>query len=248
MGDERRPRRRDAARAMARIHRVRRDGVRFYRTTSGSGAAQLLCGPRASANRRAQRQAAPDRALPGLRSQRRRPPLARRRARAVLARARATARRRPASVDRARGPGRDAGVRHASPRTPCRIRTARGDAGAPGNRPRRSCGPALLMASSPRSISIAAGQGFWGDWLEAPYRQVTGGSIDYLMMDYLAEVTMSILQKQRSRDPNMGYARDFVGAVESVLPAVADRGVRVIANAGGVNPPACAAAIRDLAR
>src|SRR5829696_8002447 len=64
------------------------------------------------------------------------------------------------------------------------------------------------------------------------------------MLDYLAEVTMSILQKQKERDPKMGYARDFVGAIESVLPAVAERGVRVIANAGGVNPPACAAAIR----
>src|SRR5262249_55528450 len=60
--------------------------------------------------------------------------------------------------------------------------------------------------------------------------------------------TMSILQKQKERDPNMGYARDFIGAVESVLPAVAQRGVRVIANAGGVNPRACAAAVREVAR
>jgi hypothetical protein len=67
------------------------------------------------------------------------------------------------------------------------------------------------------------------------------------MLDYLAEVTMSILQKQKERDPNMGYARDFIGAVESVLPAVLDGKVRVVANAGGVNPPACAAALRELA-
>jgi hypothetical protein len=60
-------------------------------------------------------------------------------------------------------------------------------------------------------------------------------------------VTMSILQKQKERDPKMGYARDFLGAIESVLPAVIGKGVRVIANAGGVNPPACAAAIRDIA-
>jgi hypothetical protein len=66
------------------------------------------------------------------------------------------------------------------------------------------------------------------------------------MLDYLAEVTMSILQKQKERDPSLGYARDFVGAMESVLPAVLDRGVKVIANAGGVNPPACAAAIKTL--
>jgi hypothetical protein len=96
-------------------------------------------------------------------------------------------------------------------------------------------------------VRVAAGQGFWGDWLEAPRRQVEGGPIDYLMLDYLAEVTMSILQKQKERDPRMGYARDFVGAIESVLPAITERGVRVIANAGGVNPVACAEAIRDLA-
>jgi hypothetical protein len=97
-------------------------------------------------------------------------------------------------------------------------------------------------------VRVASGQGFWGDWLEAPRRQVEGGDVDYLMLDYLAEVTMSILQKQKERDPKMGYARDFVGAIESVLPAVANRGVRVVANAGGVNPPACAAAIRQVAQ
>ncbi len=101
---------------------------------------------------------------------------------------------------------------------------------------------------SNRVVRVASGQGFWGDWLEAPRRQVEGGDVDYLMLDYLAEVTMSILQKQKERDPNMGYARDFVGAIESVLPAIAERGVRVVANAGGVNPPACAAAIRSLAQ
>ena len=99
-----------------------------------------------------------------------------------------------------------------------------------------------------RIVRVAAGQGFWGDWLEAPRRQVEGGPVDYLMLDYLAEVTMSILQKQKERDPVMGYARDFLGAMESVLPAVLDRGVRVIANAGGVNPPACAAAVLSMSR
>jgi hypothetical protein len=98
-----------------------------------------------------------------------------------------------------------------------------------------------------RIVRVAAGQGFWGDSLDAPRRQVDGGAVDYLMLDYLAEVTMSILQKQKERDPQMGYARDFVGAMASVLPAVVGRGVKVIANAGGVNPPACAQAIRALA-
>src|SRR5215211_661921 len=99
-----------------------------------------------------------------------------------------------------------------------------------------------------RIVRVASGQGFWGDWLDAPRRQVEGGPVDYLMLDYLAEVTMSILQKQKERDPNMGYARDFIGAMESVLPAVVDRGVKVIANAGGVNPVACAQAVLEVAR
>jgi hypothetical protein len=101
--------------------------------------------------------------------------------------------------------------------------------------------------TTPRTVRVASGQGFWGDWLDAPRRQVTGGPIDYLMLDYLAEVTMSILQKQKERDPTLGYARDFLGAVESVLPAITERGVRMVANAGGVNPQACAAAVRALA-
>jgi hypothetical protein len=95
-------------------------------------------------------------------------------------------------------------------------------------------------------VRVGAGQGFWGDDLDAPRRQVEGGPVDYLMLDYLAEVTMSILQKQKEREPSLGYARDFVGAVESVLPAVLNRGVKVIANAGGVNPPACAAAVKAM--
>ncbi|MDZ7630427.1 MAG: acyclic terpene utilization AtuA family protein [Gemmatimonadaceae bacterium] len=93
------------------------------------------------------------------------------------------------------------------------------------------------------TVRVASGQGFWGDSLDAPRQQVEGGPIDYLMLDYLAEVTMSILQKQKERDPAMGYARDFIGAIESVLPAIVERGVKVIANAGGVNPVACAQAL-----
>ena len=97
-------------------------------------------------------------------------------------------------------------------------------------------------------IRIACGQGFWGDMLDAPVRQVREGPIDYLMLDYLAEVTMSIMQKQRARDPRMGYARDFVPLMREILPDCVARNIRVTANAGGVNPPACAAAVRDVAR
>ena len=99
-----------------------------------------------------------------------------------------------------------------------------------------------------RTVRVAAGQGFWGDWLEAPVRQVQGGPIDYLMLDYLAEVTMSIMQKQKSRDPKLGYARDFVPLMERILPALAAKGIRVTSNAGGVNPRACAEAVREVAR
>jgi hypothetical protein len=84
--------------------------------------------------------------------------------------------------------------------------------------------------------------------LEAPYRQVRGGPVDYLMMDYLAEVTMSILQKQKSRDPARGYASDFVTQMERILPTIVERGIKVTANAGGVNPRGCAIAVAELAR
>jgi hypothetical protein len=97
-------------------------------------------------------------------------------------------------------------------------------------------------------IKVAGGQGFWGDLPDAPVRQVEGGHVDYLMLDYLAEVTMSIMQKQRARDPAAGYARDFVPLMREILPACVARDIRVTANAGGVNPPACADAVREVAR
>lgn len=99
-----------------------------------------------------------------------------------------------------------------------------------------------------RIVRVAAGQGFWGDWPEAPVHQVQDGPIDYLMMDYLAEVTMSIMQKQRSRDPKMGYARDFIPLMERIFPDVVRRGIRVVTNAGGVNPRGCAEALLEAAR
>lgn len=96
-------------------------------------------------------------------------------------------------------------------------------------------------------IRIAAGQGFWGDLLDAPVRQVEGGPIDYLMLDYLAEVTMSIMQKQKARNPEAGYARDFVTLMKEIFPACVERNIRVVANAGGVNVPGCAAAVAGVA-
>jgi hypothetical protein len=96
-------------------------------------------------------------------------------------------------------------------------------------------------------IRIANGQGFWGDWLEAPVRLIEQGPIDYLALDYLAEITMSILQKQREANPKLGYARDFPPLIGRVAEMMRERGVKVIANAGGVNPLACAREVRELA-
>lgn len=97
-------------------------------------------------------------------------------------------------------------------------------------------------------IRIASGQGFWGDLIEAPYWQVTSGEIDYLVMDYLAEVTMSILQKQKNKDPKLGYARDIPPLMKRILPVCREKGIKVITNGGGVNPVSCAEAILEVAK
>lgn len=99
-----------------------------------------------------------------------------------------------------------------------------------------------------QKVRVAGGQGFWGDLLTAPVDQVRLGQTDYLMLDYLAEVTMSILQKQRARDPNAGYARDFVTLMREILPDCVEKNIKVLSNAGGVNVEGCAAAIGDTAR
>ena len=104
------------------------------------------------------------------------------------------------------------------------------------------------MSDESHTIRIASGQGFWGDRLDAPIEQVRNGPIDYLMMDYLAEVTMSILQKQKSRDPGQGYARDFVPLMEELFPDLLERNIRVVTNAGGVNLEGCRDALVEAAR
>jgi hypothetical protein len=92
-------------------------------------------------------------------------------------------------------------------------------------------------------VLIANGQGFWGDSPLGPLRLLREGPLDYLTLDYLAEVTMSILQKQRARRSDSGYATDFVRMIDRLAPEIARQGVRVVANAGGVNPMACKDAV-----
>ncbi len=95
-------------------------------------------------------------------------------------------------------------------------------------------------------VLIANGQGFWGDSILGPIRLVQEGPLDYLTLDYLAEVTMSIMQKLKSRDPNKGYATDFVEMCRRVLPTCKEKGIKIIANAGGVNPISCRKALAEV--
>lgn len=99
-----------------------------------------------------------------------------------------------------------------------------------------------------QTIRIASGQGFWGDLQTAPVDQVRKGPVDYMMMDFLAEVTMSILQKQKMKDPKLGYAKDLVPLFEEILPDIVNKNIKVITNGGGVNPIACREAIFAVAK
>ena len=98
-----------------------------------------------------------------------------------------------------------------------------------------------------KKISIGNAGGYWGDDPQALKRQILGGRLDYISMDFLAEVTMSIMQKQRSNDPTLGYARDFLPMIEPVLKKALEQKTKIITNAGGVNPLACAEALLKLA-
>jgi len=102
------------------------------------------------------------------------------------------------------------------------------------------------MPSAP--LRIAGASGFWGDRNDALLDQVRGGPVDVVMLDYLAEITMSILRMKKLRDPNGGYAGDFLKALGPALGDIVERGVRVTTNAGGMNPRACAEAVVKLAR
>jgi hypothetical protein len=100
----------------------------------------------------------------------------------------------------------------------------------------------------PPPLRIAGASGFWGDRNDALLDQVRGGPVDVVMLDYLAEITMSILRVKRMRDPGAGYAGDFLKALAPALGDVVARGIRVTTNAGGMNPRACAEAVVKLAR
>jgi len=86
-----------------------------------------------------------------------------------------------------------------------------------------------------KQIIIGGGQGFWGDSPDAAIDMVKNGDLDYLSCDYLAELTMSILQRQKNKNPDYGYARDFVDLFKNVIDDAHDKNIKILANAGGVN-------------
>ena len=97
-------------------------------------------------------------------------------------------------------------------------------------------------------VRIGNGQGFWGDSIDAPLELLTRGPLDYLGLDYLAEVTLSIMMRQRLRDPHKGFAADFITLLRRALPVIVERGVRVVTNAGGLNPAGCRDEVLRVAR
>ncbi len=99
-----------------------------------------------------------------------------------------------------------------------------------------------------KKIRIGNAGGYWGDDLSALKRQLTGGPLDYITMDFLAEITMSILQRQRKANADLGYAVDFLHQLEECLPLIVKKNVRVISNAGGINPIGMARKIVEMAK
>ncbi|RLE17845.1 MAG: DUF1446 domain-containing protein [Acidobacteria bacterium] len=98
-----------------------------------------------------------------------------------------------------------------------------------------------------KTIRIGNAGGYWGDDPDALKYQVTGGDLDFITIDYLAEITMSIMNKQLRKNPEAGYAKDFLGHLEPVFETVMEKGIRIITNAGGVNPLALARALGKMA-
>ena len=105
----------------------------------------------------------------------------------------------------------------------------------------------MQKSGKDKIIRVGGACGFWGESPDATAQLLVDGSLDYIVYDYLAEITMSIMARARAASPELGYATDFVTAVlRPNLPEIARQGVKVISNAGGVNPAACAEAIRQL--
>ena len=100
---------------------------------------------------------------------------------------------------------------------------------------------------SNKIIKIGGASGYWGESAMATPQLLQAGGLDYLVYDYLAEITMSIMARAKAKDPNRGYATDFVDfVIKPFLPQIAKSGVKLIANAGGTNPQSCGEAVRAI--
>ena len=99
-----------------------------------------------------------------------------------------------------------------------------------------------------KTIKIANGQGFWGDSIDAPYNLVKYGQIDYLTLDYLAEVTLSIMQRQKLKNSDRGYATDFIDLMKRIIVDIKEKNIKIITNAGGVNPEVCKNKLLELGK
>src|SRR5438477_4031095 len=98
-----------------------------------------------------------------------------------------------------------------------------------------------------KSLRIGNGCGFWGDNLDAPFFLARDGRLDYLTLEYLAELTMSILAVQKQRDPHAGFAGDFLDVLDRLVPILrAQPRLKIVTNAGGINPIACAERAREI--
>ncbi|KAF7689833.1 uncharacterized protein lratb.1 [Silurus meridionalis] len=101
--------------------------------------------------------------------------------------------------------------------------------------------------SQRKSVRVGCASGFWGDTATAVPQLLHGGKLDFLVFDYLSEITMSLLTAAKAKSPNMGFAPDFLlTAISPFIREISQKGVRVVSNAGGVNPLACAAAIQNI--
>src|ERR1700757_4870456 len=115
----------------------------------------------------------------------------------------------------------------------------RAKAGPRSSRSASRTGPAGKGIAAVKTVRIGGGAGFWGDSALGPEQLVDSGQIDYLILDYLAEITMSLLARARSKDPAAGYATHFPDVIARLVPQIKQHGIRVVTNAGGVNPKAC---------